>query len=261
MTIRLGVDIGGTGIKAAAVDLERGVLVGDRRTVATPRPATPDSVADSVADLIHPFAADDPIGLGFPGVVRSGVIATAANLHPDWIGTNGVDLFSRYLHGRPVTVINDADAAGLAEIHFGAGAGLTGVTVMITLGTGIGTAVFIDRTLIPNTEYGHLIIDGMEAEKLASTRAKQDMQETWKQWSAHLLAFLKELERLIWPDRFIVGGGISAEFRRFCEDLRTTAPVVAAELGNDAGIVGAALAVSKPTPTPTALIDEEIICP
>jgi polyphosphate glucokinase len=158
-------------------------------------------------------------------------------------GADAAALFSQNLGGRPVAVINDADAAGLAEIRFGAGAETEGVVVMVTLGTGIGTAVFNDSDLVPNTEYGHLMMDGTEAEQLASTRAKQQADLSWQKWTRHLLAFLKEIERLIWPDLFIIGGGISAEFRHFCENLRTAAPVVAATLGNDAGIVGAALAV------------------
>ena len=138
-------------------------------------------------------------------------------------------------------MINDADAAGLAEVRFGAGIGRPGVVVMVTLGTGIGTAVFNDSVLVPNTEYGHLMMNGTEAERLASSRAKEQAGLGWKQWTRHLLAFLRELERLIWPDLFVIGGGISAEFRSFCESLHTSAPVVAATLGNDAGIVGAAI--------------------
>ena len=242
MTTRLGVDIGGTGIKAALVDIERGLLVGDRLHRKTPRPATPQAVASVVADLAGTLAVAGPVGFGYPGVVRRGVTATAANLDPSWVGLDAAALFSHQLGGRPVTVINDADAAGLAEIRFGAGVGHPGVVVMVTLGTGIGTAVFNESVLVPNTEFGHLLIDGTEAEQLASTRAKEQAGLTWKQWTHHLLAFLKELERLMWPDLFIVGGGISAEFRSFCESLRTSAPLLAATLGNDAGIVGAAIA-------------------
>lgn len=247
MTTRLGVDVGGTGIKAARVDLERGELVDDRQYVATPDPATPSAVAVSVADIAEGFDTNGSVGVGFPGVVRHGVTATAANLDPAWIGTDAADLFSQHLRDRPVTVINDADAAGLAEMRFGAGADRAGVVVMVTLGTGIGSAVFVDGTLVPNTEYGHLVIGGTEAEKLASTRAKEEDSQSWRQWTDHLLEFLKELERLIWPDLFIIGGGISAEFRDFCERLRPETPVVPATLGNDAGIVGAAMAIREAT--------------
>ena len=242
MTIGLGVDIGGTGIKAARVDLNRGVLIDDRHSVATPRPATPDAVAAAAADLARGLDSDAPVGFGFPGVVRHGFTATAANLHPDWVGIDAAGLFSRHLGGQSVTVINDADAAGLAEMRHGAGADQTGVVVMVTLGTGIGTAVFSEGMLVPNSEYGHLVLGGIEAEPLASTRAKERDNQSWIHWSGHLLGFLTELERLIWPDLIIIGGGISAEFHRFCKGLDTSAPVMAANLGNDAGIVGAAIA-------------------
>jgi len=259
VTIRLGVDVGGTGIKAASVDLERGALVGDRQYVATPHPATPAAVAITVAELVDDVGTDGPVGLGFPGVVKQGVTTTAANLHPDWIGTNAEILFSHHLGGRPVAVVNDADAAGLAEMGFGAGANQSGVAVMVTLGTGIGTAVFVDGTLVPNTEFGHLVVGGSEAEQLASTRAKEHAGQSWKQWTTHLLGFLNELERLIWPDLFIIGGGISVEFRRFCERLQTSAPLVAATLGNDAGIVGAAIAMGRTAVwEPTDRLDEGV---
>ncbi len=258
MTVRLGVDIGGTGIKAATVDLERGALVGDRHSVATPRPATPEAVAAAAADLARTIDNVGPVGLGFPGVVRHGVAATAANLDPEWVGIDAAALFSDHLGGRPVTVINDADAAGLAEMRFGAGADQSGVVVMVTLGTGIGTAVFVDGMLVPNSEFGHLVLGGIEAEQVASSRAKQMAGQSWKQWSRQLLVFLEELERLIWPDLLIIGGGISAEFRRFCEGLRTATPVVAASLGNDAGIVGAAIAVrERAAVQPADLADQE----
>lgn len=245
MTTRLGVDVGGTGIKAALVDLERGELVDDRQYVATPNPATPNAVALSVADIAETFDTNGPVGIGFPGVVRHGVTATAANLDPAWISTDAADVFSRHLGDRPVTVINDADAAGLAEMRFGAGTDQSGVVVMVTLGTGIGSAVFVDGKLVPNTEYGHLVIRGTEAEQFASAQAKEQGSQSWRQWTDHLLDFLKELERLIWPDLFIIGGGISAEFREFCERLRPETPVVPATLGNDAGIVGAAIAIRE----------------
>jgi polyphosphate glucokinase len=158
-----------------------------------------------------------------------------------------------------VAVVNDADAAGLAEMGFGAGASQSGVAVMVTLGTGIGTAVFVDGTLVPNTESGHLVVGGSEAEQLASTRAKEHAGQSWKQWTTHLLGFLNELERLIWPDLFIIGGGISVEFRRFCERLQTSAPLVAATLGNDAGIVGAAIAMGRTAVwEPTDRLDEGV---
>ncbi len=245
VTQGVGVDIGGTGIKAALVDLDRGILVGARRTAATPRPATPEAVAEQAAELVLAIGSPVHVGFGFPGVVRRGVTETAANLHPDWIGLDACELFSHHLGGRPVAVMNDADAAGLAEMRHGAGKGHAGVAVMVTLGTGIGTAVFTEGRLVPNSEYGHLIIDGVEAERVASTRAKERHEQDWHQWSGHLSVFLRELDRLLWPDVFIIGGGISAEFHRFCASLDTSAPAVPAVLGNDAGIVGAAIAIRE----------------
>ncbi|MEE8331026.1 MAG: ROK family protein [Acidimicrobiia bacterium] len=221
------------------------MLVAKRQRQPTPQPATPVAVASVVAELAGRFDAGGPVGCGFPGVVRHGVIGTAANLDPAWLDTHAATLSSDTLGGRTVNVINDADAAGLAEIRFGAGAGQPGVVVMITLGTGIGTAMFVDGILVPNTEFGHLMMDGTEAERLASTRAKEQNDLDWTQWTGHVLAFVKELERLMWPDMFIIGGGVSAEFQAFCESLRTVTPVAAAALGNDTGIVGAALAVSE----------------
>ncbi len=245
MTILMGVDIGGSGIKAAPVDVGTGTLTEPRRKLATPRPATPDSVALAVSDLAGGFDSVGPIGVGFPGVVRRGYVGTAANLEPSWIGLDAATLLSSSLSKRPVVTINDADAAGLAEVRFGAAQGVLGVVVTVTLGTGIGTAVFNNGVLAPNTEYGHLVIAGVEAERLASGRARNAEDMGWRHWTRHLEEFLITLERLIWPDLFIIGGGISAEFDRFCADLHVDTPIRAASLGNDAGIVGAALAAAE----------------
>lgn len=242
MTTLLGVDIGGTGIKAAPVDIDSGALTAARRALATPRPADPEAVAAAVAELIVDLDPGGPIGVGFPGVIRRGVVHTAANLEPSWIGLEAAALFARNLGERPMVVLNDADAAGLAETRFGAGAAIPGVVVTVTLGTGIGTAVFNNGVLLPNTEFGHLVVDGAQAEDLASARAKQRESATWRHWAGHLQDFLTALERLVWPDLFIIGGGISAEFHRFCSHLHTDTPLRVAALGNDAGIVGAALA-------------------
>lgn len=238
----MGVDIGGTGIKVAPVDVGAGQLAAPPRTSPTPQPALPEVVATVIAELI----GDEPreaIGVGYPGVVRAGVVATAANLEPTWIGCDLPALLSDRLNCPAISVVNDADAAGLAEVRFGSGAGRSGVVVMITLGTGIGSAVFNDGTLVPNSEYGHLLIDGVEAETLASGKARNSL--TWTDWSEHLEVVLRAIERLIWPDLFIIGGGISADFDRFCSALDTATPVLAASMGNNAGIVGAALAVSR----------------
>lgn len=233
-----GVDIGGTGIKVAPVDVETGRLVAPARRLPTPQPAFPEATASVIAELVDGEAS--VIGVGYPGVVRRGVAATAVNLEPAWIGLDVESFLAERLACPAVTVINDADAAGLAELRFGAGAGRSGVVVMITLGTGIGSAVFSDGMLVPNGEYGHLLIDGVEAETLASGRARNSL--AWKDWTEHLEVVLRSIERLIWPDLFIIGGGISAEFDRFCSGLETVTPVVPASMGNDAGIVGAAMA-------------------
>ncbi|MGV8964634.1 MAG: polyphosphate--glucose phosphotransferase [Cellulomonas sp.] len=240
--VSLGVDIGGTGIKFAAVDTATGWLLAPPRTAATPRPATPAAIAATIVDLAALSPAARSVGVGFPGVVRGGIAATAANLDPSWVGQDVAGLLANRLGGRPVTVLNDADAAGLAEVRFGSAAGIGGVVAVITLGTGIGTAVFTDGRLVPNTEYGHLLLNGVEAETLASGRARHGDAMTWDRWAAHLQDFLTELEQLIWPDLYVIGGGISAQFSRFCASLSTRTPVVAARLGNDAGIVGAAMA-------------------
>ncbi len=238
----VGVDIGGTGIKVATVDTATGTLSSPRKRAATPRPATPEATAFVVAELVAEVGVEGPIGAGFPGVVQRGVAATAANLDPSWVGVDVAALLSDHMGARPVSVINDADAAGLAEIRFASGAEQTGVVVMITLGTGIGTAIFNDGILVPNAEFGHLVIGSAEAEKFASGGAKDRPGSTWEHWTGHLEDFLRELEHLLWPELFVIGGGISSEFRRFCAGLNTRTSVIAATLGNDAGIVGAALA-------------------
>ncbi len=236
----IGVDIGGTSIKVAPVDLETGRLSRSVDRAPTPRPATPGSLVEVVADLVGETMPAATVGVGFPGVVRDGVVSTAANLDPSWVGRDVVSMLSDRLDVRCVAAINDADAAGLAEMRFGSGRDTRGVVVTVTLGTGIGTAVFNDGVLVPNSEYGHLMIDGTEAEDLASGHARDSLP--WEHWGRHLEVVLREFERLIWPDLFIIGGGISAEFRQFCASLDIRTPVVAAAMGNDAGIVGAALA-------------------
>ncbi len=237
----IGIDIGGTSIKVAPVDLEAGRLLRTTHRSATPRPATPDALVDVVADLVGELPAQPTtVGVGFPGVVRDGIVSTAANLDPSWVGQDVASLLADRLDCPKVAVMNDADAAGLAEMRFGSGRDTPGVVVTVTLGTGIGTAVFSHGVLVPNSEYGHLMIDGTEAEDLASGLARNSL--SWKHWGRHLEIVLRQLERLIWPDLFIIGGGISAEFQRFCAGLDTTTPVVAAAMGNEAGIVGAAIA-------------------
>jgi len=237
----LGIDIGGSGIKGAPVDVEKGVLVADRLRVPTPRPALPERVADVVAELLQHFEWSGPVGCTFPGVVKDGVVHTAANIHKSWIGRDDREVFEERV-GCPVTVINDADAAGMAEMRFGAGRDQPGLVVMITLGTGIGTALFMDGRLVPNAELGHLVIRGKDAEERASDRARSRNGWGWKRWAKRLDEYLRYVEALLSPDLFVVGGGVSKKHERFLGYLTTSAPVVPAEMRNEAGIIGAALA-------------------
>lgn len=237
----LGIDIGGTGIKGALVDVNTGELVAERFRIPTPQPSLPNAVADVVGQIACHFQYTGPTGITFPAVVKNGIIYTAANVDHSWIGTNAGDLFSSHVGG-PVEVVNDADAAGIAEMRFGAGKNRKGVVIMLTLGTGIGSAVFLDGKLLPNTEFGHLKIRGKDAEKRASERARERKGLSWKSWSKRLTEFLNELETLFSPDLFIIGGGISKKADKFLRYVktRTEVIVVPAQMHNEAGIVGAA---------------------
>ncbi len=252
VTIRLGIDIGGTGTKAAPVDAATGTLLAPRLRILTPRPATPAALAGVVAELAGHFEWTGPIGCAFPAVTKRGVARTAANIHRSWVGIDAAEVFARAT-GCDVSVVNDADAAGLAEMTFGVGRGRTGTVVMVTIGTGIGTALFADGVLLANTELGHLRINGREAERRASDAARQARGLSWKQWAKRLDIYLHELERLLWPDLFILGGGVSKRHERFIGRLTTHAEVVPAALRNEAGIVGAAIAPDRCSdPTITA---------
>jgi polyphosphate glucokinase len=237
----LGIDIGGTGIKGAPVDTENGIMLTERYRVLTPQPATPDAVADSVAHIVQHFNWQGEIGAGYPGVVKAGHTMTAANVDPTWIGAPAETLLAR-VTGCSVSLINDADAAGLAEMRFGAGRGQPNIVFMLTIGTGIGTALFIDGKLVPNTELGHLLIRGKDAEHRASERVRVEKALTWKAWARRFNEYLTYLDNLFWPDLFIIGGGVSKYFKKFSHRLTVRARVVPAELQNDAGIVGAAMA-------------------
>jgi polyphosphate glucokinase len=239
----LGVDIGGTGIKAAPVDVATGTLAAERVKRATPHPAEPDAVADIVRELVTGFGWKGPAGIAFPGVITDGITRTAANLEHAWVGLDASALFGRAT-GLQVSMINDADAAGLAEMRFGAGAGRRGTVLMLTFGTGIGSALFIDGILVPNTEFGHIEIRGKDAETRASEHAKELHDLTWEKWADRVDEYLKHMEALLSPGLFIVGGGISRKSDKFLPLLTgLTAPVVPAAMHNDAGIVGAAMAV------------------
>jgi polyphosphate glucokinase len=237
----LGIDIGGTGIKGAPVDVETGQLAAERFRIDTPQPSVPNAVADVVAQIAAHFSYKGPAGVTFPAVVKHGVTYTAANVDRSWIGTNAGELFSRHVGG-PVTVVNDADAAGVAEMRFGAGKDRKGVIILVTLGTGIGSAVFLDGQLLPNSEFGHLMIRGKAAEKRAAEKVRVEKKLSWKQWAKRISEFLNEMERLFSPDLFIIGGGISKKSEKFFPYLTTKTEViiVPAQMRNDAGIIGAA---------------------
>jgi polyphosphate glucokinase len=239
----LGIDIGGTGVKAAPVDTTTGQLTAERQKVATPQPATPEAVAKVVAQLVQAFEWTGPAGITFPGVVVGGVVHTAANVDPSWIGVDAVKLFGSETK-LAVTVLNDADAAGVAEMRFGAGKGIPGTVLLLTLGTGIGSALFIDGVLVPNTEFGHIQIRGKDAEKRASDHAREEHDLSWGDWAGRVDEYLEQMEALLSPSLIIIGGGVSRKSDKFLPFLtRLRAKVVPAALHNDAGIVGAAMAV------------------
>jgi polyphosphate glucokinase len=241
MTSILGIDIGGTGIKGAPVDPRSGKLLADRHRIPTPQPATPDAVTAVVAELAQFFAWKGPAGATFPAVIKDGVARTAANVDKAWIGTNAAERFSGAI-GDDVTVVNDADAAGIAEVAFGAGKARDGVVIMVTLGTGIGSALFHDGVLVPNTELGHLPMGKHDAEHLAAESVREQEGLSWKDWSKRLNEYFAVLERLFSPDLLIVGGGVSKKADKFLPFVETTAEIVPAQLLNEAGIVGAAVA-------------------
>lgn len=243
-THTVGVDIGGSGVKAAIVDTHLGQLVSERVRIGTPHPATPDAVAEVVAQVVSAVGASERVGITVPAVVRSGVVRTAANIDESWIGTDARSLFSEVL-GVECHVLNDADAAGVAEMRFGAGVGRRGVVMLVTLGTGIGSAVFTDGVLVPNTELGHLELDGGAAEKYAASSVREDQDLSWRDWGHRVGRYLRMLDDLFSPELFIIGGGVSKRFAKYEEHLReelgNNTEVVAAHTLNQAGIVGAAL--------------------
>lgn len=236
----LGIDIGGSGVKGAVVDTESAELLTERKRFATPQPSKPEAVAKTVAKITRQFDWHGPTGCGFPAVVQNGIIKTAANVDDDWIGTDAVRLFSEAT-GCPVVVANDADAAGMAEIRFGSGRNRPGVILVITIGTGLGTAMYVDGKLVPNLELGHIEIRGRDAEERASDAARKRKNLSWKEWAVLFDEYLNHLEALVHPDLFILGGGASKKFEKFRSKLTVQAEIVPAEFLNEAGIVGAAL--------------------
>ncbi|MFW0797380.1 ROK family protein [Gordonia sp. CPCC 205515] len=241
--LSFGVDVGGSGIKGGIIDLDTGEMVGDRHKVLTPQPSTPEAVAAGVAEVVEHFDWTGPVGITLPGVVTDGTMRTAANIDKGWIGTDVYQLFGTTLGDRRLSVLNDADAAGMAEDRFGGGAGVDGVVMLLTLGTGIGSAILINGTLVPNTELGHMIIHGKEAEHQASSKVKEDKGWSYEKWTHKLSRVLEAYEALFWPKLFIVGGGISRKSDKWIPLLTNSTPVVPATLRNTAGIVGAAMAV------------------
>jgi polyphosphate glucokinase len=240
-----GIDVGGSGIKGGIVDLDTGQLIGDRVKLPTPRPATPSAVAKTIAAVVHEFGWSGPLGVTYPGVVTHGIVRTAANVDKSWIGANARDIISSELNGQEVVVLNDADAAGLAEERYGAGKDTTGVVVLLTFGTGIGSAVIHNGILLPNTEFGHLEVGGKEAEHRAASSVRDRRGWTFKKWAKQVTKVLIVIENAMCPELFIAGGGISRKADQWVPLLKNRTPVVAAALQNTAGIVGAAMAATR----------------
>ncbi len=240
----LGVDIGGSGIKGAPVDVVTGQLLAERHRIDTPEGAEPEAVAKVVGKIARHFEWTGPIGCCFPAVIQHGIARTAANVSKAWIGTNAEMLFAQAT-GCPVRVLNDADAAGLAEVRFGAGKGVAGLILIVTIGTGLGTALFTDGHLVPNTELGHIEINGADAELSATDAARQREDMSWKQWGKRFNVYLQRMHALLWPDLIILGGGASKKLDKFSEYLTVPTKIVPAAALNDAGMIGAALAAES----------------
>ncbi len=242
-----GVDIGGTGIKGALVDTATGKLVTERKRILTPHPATPEAVAEVVAQLVHDAGWTGDVGATFPAVIKNGVARSAANVDPSWIGTDADKVFTEAVKGAgEVTVLNDADAAGLAEDRFGAAKDVDGVVIMLTFGTGIGSALIMNGVLVPNTELGHLELDGYDAETRAAASVRDEHGMSYKKWAQRVNHYMQHVERLFTPDLFVVGGGVSKNSDKWVPLLELNTKVVPAQLLNEAGIVGAAVAAVKP---------------
>ncbi|MFI6733170.1 polyphosphate--glucose phosphotransferase [Nonomuraea sp. NPDC050451] len=235
----LGIDIGGSGIKGAPVDIEAGELVQERLRIPTPQPSKPDEVAEAVAEIVKHFGWSGPVGVTFPGVVKDGVVLTAANVDRSWVGVDAAKLFGG------ATVLNDADAAGVAEVTYGRGRGERGTVLVLTFGTGIGSALFTEGTLVPNTELGHLELHGKDAEHRASARAREEHELSWEKWAERVEEYLRHVEMLLSPTLIVIGGGASRKADKFLPHVHIDTPVVPAALQNEAGIIGAALAASR----------------
>lgn len=242
----LGIDFGGSGIKGAPVNIKTGVLLEERHRIPTPIPATPKEVAIVIKKIVKHFNWKGAVGVGFPAVVLNGIVKTASNIDKSWIGVNAEKLFSKST-GLPVKVVNDADSAGMAERRFGIGKKVDGTVVLLTVGTGIGSAVFIGKKLVPNTELGHIYLDnGLEGEKFAADSVRQNEKMEWDEWGTRFNKYLEEIEKLFWPELIIVGGGMSKRAEKFLSSITIKTPIEMAQLRNEAGIIGAAVA-AKPT--------------
>jgi polyphosphate glucokinase len=237
----LGIDVGGTGVKGAVVDTKKGAMTTDRFRLLTPKPARPEPLVETAAKVVEHFKWKGPVGFGFPTAVVKGKVRTASNISKKWLGLNVVQLM-REATGCPVTVLNDADAAGLAEMRFGAGKNRSGLVIIVTLGTGIGSALFMDGRLVPNTELGHIEINGREAEKWASEIVREKKKLSWRKWARRVDTYLHRMQAYLWPELFIIGGGVSKKHEKFLPLFTVDCEVVPAQLRNEAGIIGAAMA-------------------
>ena len=245
MTTLLGIDIGGSGIKGGIVDVEAGEMISDRHRIPTPQPATPEACIDVIRQIQQHFDYEGPMGVAYPGVIQKGHTMTAANMHQGWIGFNAAEEISK-VSGGPVRMMNDADAAGLAEARFGAGKGHQGVILVLTIGTGLGSCLVTDGELVPNTEFGHLFMaNGKECEHYASDAVRKNEDLTWDEWGRRFNEVLNYYEALMWPDLIILGGGASKKMDKYGEHIDVRAEVVPAQLRNQAGIVGAAVFAAR----------------
>lgn len=240
----LGIDFGGSSIKAAIVDVDTGCSVTPLASVKTPEPSTPANCVVAIAELVGRLGGAGPVGLAFPSVIQRGIARTAANVDHQWIGVDGGALLSATI-GRPVVFLNDADAAGLAEMKWGAGRNSSGVVIVLTFGTGIGSALFLDGHLLPNTEFGHMEVRGMEAEHRASARVRTEELLDWPAWAERVNEYLARMQALFWPDLFILAGAVTENFAQFGPLLKSVVEIRAAQFTNQAGIVGAALAAAS----------------
>jgi polyphosphate glucokinase len=246
-TLAIGVDVGGSSIKCALIDLQTGQFAGERFSTPTPAQGSTDALLDALASVVAKVPGGHAVGLAFPSVIRAGTVRTAANLNKAWIGQPLAQLAAKHL-SRPVIAINDADAAGLAELQYGAARDVKGTVLLLTLGTGIGSALFVDGILVPNTELGHIQVEGREAEKRASGRAKVDANLSWDAWAGELNLVINELHALLWPDLIVLCGGITEEPEKFMGKLKCEARLMVGALRSEAGIVGAAWATTLVTP-------------